>query len=172
MEFSRLGRELEQDTPVTRFERLATMLADAAGCVHWHLRGFRRERAEGGGHGWMHLTIAGGVAMPCVRCLEPVQVEIAIDREFLLERDERRAATVDTEAEDFDVLAHDKAFKPLELVEDEVIMALPTVARHSRCGMPTTQRAKGRADPPSEHSAPKDNPFAVLGRLRGKATRE
>jgi len=44
-----------------------------------------------------------------------------------------------------------------ELVEDEILLALPVAPRHEKCGLPGAAEAGDRV-----------NPFTVLGGLKGK----
>ena len=122
--------------------------------------------------------------MICTRCLQRVAVPLSADHRFLLVADEALAARADAETDEYDVLVGSRHFDVLELVEDEVIMALPLVPRHDDCRLPDQLagaaglagnegvRADGSAssDASDEVAADgetdKPNPFAVLGRLR------
>ena len=63
-----------------------------------------------------------------------------------------------------DVLVISSEFKLLDLIEDEVLMALPVVARHDTCPVEVRLTV---ADPGFEAAAAeKRNPFAVLAELK------
>jgi len=74
---------------------------------------------------------------------------------------EDAAAALDAESED-DVLASTPALDLAELIEDELLLALPLVPRHDRCPEPLP-RALVEDDP---QTGPADNPFAVLAALK------
>jgi uncharacterized protein len=112
---------------------------------------------------WVHLTASAVLPLTCQRCLEPVDVHLAVDRSFRFVADEQTAAAEDDEAEE-DLLAISRAFDLLGLVEDELLMEVPVVPRHAVCPAPVQLSA---ADPDFEEAAPPQNPFAALKVLKG-----
>ena len=74
---------------------------------------------------------------------------------------EDAAAALDAEAED-DVLALTPALDLRELIEDELLLALPLVPRHAHCPEPLPRAFV--EDPAVD---PADNPFAALAVLKG-----
>jgi len=68
--------------------------------------------------------------MVCQRCLDPIQVPIAIDAELQLAENAREISEADDEIDRVIASRHmDVAW----LVEDEVILALPMAPRHEEC---------------------------------------
>ena len=67
-----------------------------------------------------------------------------VERRFLFVAGEDAAAALDAESED-DVLALEPGARPAELVEDELLLALPLVPRHEVCPepLPLEPRARG-----------------------------
>ncbi|KQT09007.1 YceD family protein [Ramlibacter sp. Leaf400] len=149
------------------------------------LRGFARLSEEAGGRGgerpvtwsaqgellnprhvhpevWLHLNASTVLPLTCQRCLEPVDIPLAVDRSFRFVADEQTAAAQDDEAEE-DLLALSRAFDLLDLVEDELLMEVPVVPRHETCPAPVRLSA---ADPDFEEAAPAENPFAALKGLK------
>ena len=63
-----------------------------------------------------------------------------------------------------DLLAISREFDLRELIEDELLMALPVVPRHDEC--PTAVHLASSDDDFEEASAEKPNPFAALAALR------
>ena len=108
------------------------------------------------------LSLQARVALPlqCQRCLAPVPVELQVDRSFAFARDEDEAARLD-EASDEDMLVLSRSFDLLELLEDELILALPLVPRHAECPAPLLLPQ----DAPAE-DIQRASPFAALGVLR------
>mgnify|MGYP003353005379 CR=1 FL=1 len=79
--------------------------------------------------------------------------------------DEQQAAELDAELED-DVLSLERSIDLRELVEDELLLALPLVPRHAECPEPL---------PLPDDEAPADvpeqpRPFAALAALKGKTS--
>lgn len=156
------GQLLEGRWPLAVLPRLAGAHLPAlpAAEVHWRAEGELRPVLGGEAEIWLHLQATGTVAMSCQRCLAPVQVPLAVDRWIRFVRGEQQAAELDADSED-DVLALPRWLDLAELVEDELLLALPVVPRHEICPAPLPQATgdevveEGRA-----------NPFAVLAGLK------
>jgi uncharacterized protein len=99
------------------------------------------------------------VRLQCQRCLQPVDVPLEVDRAFRFVRGEDAAAALDAEADD-DVLELTRGFDLRDLVEDELLLALPLVPRHRDCTVP---RPAPDDAPPTTAEA---HPFAVLAALK------
>ncbi|MFZ2989514.1 YceD family protein, partial [Ideonella sp.] len=100
----------------------------------------------------------------CQRCLGPVGTEMALDRWVRFVSDEESAAALDAESED-DVLALERWMDLRELIEDELLLALPLVPRHQVCPAPLPLPSDADVE-----ESPAPNPFAVLAKLkRGEA---
>ena len=68
--------------------------------------------------------------MPCQRCLDPIQVPIAIDAELQLAENMREISEAD---DGIDRVLASRNMDVAWLVEDEVILELPIAARHEEC---------------------------------------
>ena len=104
----------------------------------------------------MQGTIHACVEMVCQRCLKPLVVEV-IAQPFLtlLQSD---AATDDGES-----LQVTAPIKLRELVEDELLLAMPMIPMHAEAGCASLTKAG--SVPVTEG---KENPFAVLQKLSAK----
>lgn len=142
--------------------RLAESLFESpAGEVVWSAAG--EEVASPGGEPelWLQLDARAAVILQCQRCLKAVQHELRVDRRFRFARSEEEAEKLDEELED-DVLALQPRLNLQELAEDELILALPLVARHEGdCPDPLPLSLDDGA---FEEAAP--NPFAALAALK------
>ncbi len=112
---------------------------------------------------WLHLTVHATFPMQCQRCLTPVDVPLDVDRWFRFVADEATAEALDDDAEE-DLLALSREFSLHELIEDELLMALPVVPRHEEC--PTHVPMTAVDDGFEEASAERPNPFAALAGIR------
>jgi uncharacterized protein len=150
--FARDGRVLEGTLAVADLERLHDLLAELAGEVTFRLQGFKGERRT-------HAAVGGfGLApLACQRCLEAVPCDLDVDS--LLELVPEGADLSQDELEDDtrDFLPVVRELDVAELVEDEILLALPVAPRHEKCGLP------GAAD-----AGERINPFAALSGLKGK----
>ncbi|MBC5781967.1 DUF177 domain-containing protein [Ramlibacter sp. USB13] len=163
--FAEEGAALQESTELRSFSRLAgeTAGGDPALPVHWHAHGEMRNPKHVHPEIWLHLDADAILPLVCQRCLQRVDLPVAVDRSFRFVADEATAAAQDDEAEE-DLLALSRSFDLLELVEDELLMELPVAPRHEACPEPVKMSA---ADPEFEGAgAEKENPFAVLGRLK------
>ena len=156
---------LREDTQLRAFSRLLaeTVEADPTVTVHWHARGELLNARHHQPEVWLHLQADAILPLVCQRCLRPVDLPVAVERSFRFVADEATAAAQDDEAEE-DLLALSRSFDLPELVEDELLMELPVAPRHEACPEPVKMSA---VDPAFEAAGgEKENPFAVLGRLK------
>ncbi|UCE30234.1 MAG: DUF177 domain-containing protein, partial [Burkholderiales bacterium] len=172
-------------TRVAEMPRVLPALASAAGQVQWSVRGSPAEDAAGRPAAFIELELSGRVALGCVRCLEPVEVEIRSAQRFKIVREEVLAEREDAGVDDYDVLASTGALDLAELIQDELLLALPIAPAHAHCELPLA--ARGRAPPaPRPQGGPAaapgggsgatgrdpGNPFAVLAEMRRGPDRE
>ena len=163
--FAKEAAELGGRWPLQQFERIgAAVHAEAAAAdgddVVWRARGEQRAARGAPAQNWLHLKAATRLPLQCQRCLQPVQTELDIDRWFLFVPGEDAAAQIDADSDD-DVLALTRALDLPELVEDELLLALPLVPRHEVCPAPLLA-------PKGEHLDVEDSPkaFAALAALK------
>lgn len=162
---ARRGEALAGAWPLAGFERLGSLLASDAGEVHWEAAARRRRRVEGGEDTYLGLAIRTTLQVACVRCLGPVAVDVDDRREFLLVPDEETAERLDDPESELEVVAADAPFRLAELVEDELILAVPPLPRHESCDLPA-----GHGSPADAEAGPNRDtvrPFAGLGKLQG-----
>jgi len=162
--FAEEGASLAGQEPVSDHERLLQETEGRGGelPVRWSARGELRNPGHVQPQVWLHLEAGATLPLTCQRCLAPVHERVVVDRLFRFVADEASAAAEDDESEE-DVLAISRAFDLLELVEDELLMALPVAPRHDVCPEPVTLSA---ADPEFDAGAGRENPFAQLAKLK------
>ena len=164
--FAKAAGEIDGRWPLALFDRVADASppgAPAAAEVAWQARGERRVLRGGEGQAWLHLHAQTEVVLECQRCLKPVDCPVRVQRSFLFVHGEDAAAQIDNDIED-DVLPITRALDLRELIEDEVLLALPIVPRHEVCPEPLV--APDAELPGGE--AP--NPFAVLAAFKPGGT--
>ena len=163
--FAESSGELGGEDRVGRFGRL---MAETEGRgadwpVRWTAYGELRNPGHVHPQPWIHLKAHTALPLVCQRCLAPVEVPVAVNRSFRFVADEATAAAEDDASEE-DLLALSRSFDLLELIEDELLMELPVAPRHEVCPEAVKMSA---ADPDfAEAGGEKENPFAVLGRLK------
>lgn len=131
--------------------------------VQWHVQGELQKVPAGEPCPSLHLRAHAMVTLQCQRCLEPVEQPLEVSRRFLFVRDEATAQTLDTASDD-EVLALSARLDLHELLEDELIMALPLVPRHDVCRLSVAPA--GGVDDVAEPAGNAPHPFAALEALR------
>lgn len=169
-EFTRRGDTASGRVPVAELERLGTLLVSTDGELDWRLSGRSEVGTDGSRRAFLHLEVEGPLRMRCVRCLEPVDIDLGLENDYRLVATEAQAEQEDADEDAFDVLVAARRFDLGALVEDEAIMALPPAPRHDDCSAPAPASGPPDADPAAPADAPpKRNPFAALAALRGEA---
>lgn len=131
--------------------------------VVWQAAGEQLAVAGGEAELWLQLQAQAPVWLTCQRCLQPFSVPLEINRRIRFVQGEARAEALDAEIED-DVLALSKALDLRDLMEDELLLALPIVPRHDQCPQPLPV-ALGTAAAPDDLPE-REHPFAALQRLK------
>jgi uncharacterized protein len=165
--FAKAGEQMEGDWPLDALPRLAGSVVrdvDAAerDTVHWETDGEQRQRAGAAtADAWLHVRAQTSVLLECQRCLKPFRAPVEVERSYQFVHGEETAAELDLESED-DVLAMTRSLDLRELIEDELLLALPLVPRHEVCPEPLTLPA----DAAAEEIEPAPHPFAGLAALK------
>lgn len=163
--FAEEAGELTGQDGLKRYHRLSaeTQPGAADRPVTWQARGEMLNPRHVHPQVWLHLDAAARLPLVCQRCLAPVDMPLSVHRSFRFVPDEATAAAEDDEAEE-DLLALSRSFDLLELVEDELLMELPVAPMHDVCPEPVKMSA---ADEDFDAAGgERENPFAVLGRLK------
>lgn len=168
--FARDGASLAGAWSLAQLDRVAEMAqrdaeqpADpvAGREVRWQVRGERRALRGGDSQIWLHLQASTSLPLECQRCLKPAETAVEVERSFLFVRGEDAAAQLDADSDD-DVLALTRALDLRELIEDELLLALPLVPMHAHCEPPAPLAAG--EDELESGDAP--HPFAGLAALK------
>jgi len=157
---------LEGHIEINQLDRFAAACSDDTGQVDYQLRFYqdvgRRKR--------LSMKIQARPALECQRCLESVVIPIDAEADLELLRSQakldERAETIDAELDP--VVIPEDGLQPLELIEDECLLALPLVAMHADCVAKTefggAENEAGQ-DELSEQ-VQTEKPFASLAGLR------
>jgi uncharacterized protein len=152
-----LEGELSREVPCAAFPRLVELLLDTQTTLAVDIQVGR----SSSGIPLVTGHVRGRVEQQCQRCLEPVTGELDVEL--------RLAVVVPGSEElapaDFEPWLADASDMTLgEMIEDELLLALPMVARHeaAECGE-LAQRLKDTGD---SETRERDNPFAVLSQLK------
>lgn len=125
LRFARSALEQRGRVEMQDLSRLAQMRGSTEG-LEYHLRGGKADN----GKPCLWISVRGCVQLPCQRCLDPLPIPVAVDAELQLAGTLREIAEADDEV---DRVLASRCMDIGELVEDEVILALPMVPRHAAC---------------------------------------
>lgn len=150
-------RSFEGVLPLASMERLRGSLADTEGDVRVEV-GFGRDALQ---VPYVELRIEAQLPLECQRSLRRFLYPVRLVQRLGLVRDE---ADEDALPEGYEALpiGDDGALRPADLVEDELILALPVVPI-----APGTEAVE-RDWTPGEAEQQRANPFAVLSTLKKK----
>ena len=96
----------------------------------------------------LHLSIDATLPVLCQRCLAPMQLDFVLSFDYMISAE---APLESEESDEIDWLEASPAMNVSELIEDELLIAMPIAPKHENgCAPATTQ------------SGEKPNPFAVL----------
>jgi len=155
-EFCRRKEYLEGEIAVAELPRLAEESVDRFGTIRWSLQGASNSL----GHPQMTLKVTGGVRLLCQRCLAPFVFDIGSESILVLAKNEEGADEIEAllDDESIEVIVGSNAFNLIELVEDEILLAIPLSPKHDVC-----------PDQPVFGASPDvvlASPFAVLKNLK------
>lgn len=157
---ARSGGAIQGSTSVSEMPRLQAMCAaPAQHPVSWHVQGLLKPGPDGQDRAWMVLQVEAQLPVECVRCLQPVEQTLHIERDFRFVADEATALAEDADCEE-DLLALTPPLDGLHLIEDELLMALPLLPKHDSCN--SEYSPTSLEDAASE----KTHPFAALAQWR------
>jgi uncharacterized protein len=128
-EFAAAGATRQGVWAVGDFPRLRDLLASDAGEIRYEIDGVRDARDRPA----LRVRLKGALQLRCQRCLEPMRFEVDTDETLVL-----AATQAEIDAEPVDAHAPDRLLAADEvqvrdLLEDELILALPYAPRHEGC---------------------------------------
>jgi uncharacterized protein len=153
--FAKKHERAEGDISALTLSRLSEMLnvnsndVQSESTIHYLLKG----SVDAAGRHYLHLEITASLFVDCQRCLNEMPINLSLTFNYLI--GEQGVGEVDIneldENDDFDLQPASSSMNVAELIEDELLMAMPIAPTHSEnCVVEKMQ------------SGEKPNPFAVL----------
>jgi uncharacterized protein len=146
---------------VNLFERFQEAVEDVNGPVDFKLA-FQRDAED---HMFIDGECSTKATMACQRCLNAVVLEVRGEFQVGLAFSDEKAKHLPKQYEPA-IMDHNGNIDSFELVEDELILALPMFAYHAD-GECEIKQPKAETEQ-VEVTEKKDNPFAVLQQLKSK----
>ena len=152
--FARDAGLLQGELPIAGLTRLLDKLVDSAGSLSYRITGRLgpRKRPQ------LLLQLDGVLSVCCQRCLEGIDYPIALRSVLEFVDDEEDLTQEEFEDDSKDFLPVQSELDVVALIEDEIILDLPSAPRHESCALPDMGQGAGRV-----------SPFSVLESLKGKA---
>ena len=153
--FAREGRSLQGELPIAGLTRVLDKLTDSVGSLRYRVEGRLggpRNRAQ------LLLQLDGVMSVCCQRCLEGIDFPVKLRNvlEFVDDEEDLTQEEIEDDAKDF--LPAQSELDVVALIEDEIILDLPSAPRHENCALPDTGQGTGKV-----------SPFSVLQGFKGKA---
>ena len=164
-DLARRAGSREGSLEVSGLSRLADLLAQPEGQVEWRVEGRRISRTGAPADSVLRLRMSARLHLCCGRCLGPVPIGVAAERDYLLARSEEEAARRDDPESDFDILVGSARFDLAEWIEDELMLELPPVSFHEACTPLSINRGLP-VEAGDEVFEDRRKPFAALARLQ------
>lgn len=150
-EFATAGATQEGKLSLAGFPRLRDVLVSDAGEVRYALRGVSDRR----GRPSLQLSVRGSLQLRCQRCLGALSHEVDAEQVLVLAGSQEEIDAAPVAVDEPDRVVAGKEMPVRDLVEDELILALPYAPRHEDC--------EPRHEAVDEHSERAlDSPFAGL----------
>lgn len=136
-------------------ERLLPLLVKQDGHVDFRFRFSRDTRHRP----LLEGKVDGVLWLQCQRCMEPYQLAVKAELALVLVQGFDEAESLPPE---FDpLMPEEETVNLYRLVEDELLLAVPTVPRHDNCEAGVTESGEN-----FESESVRENPFNVLASLK------
>ena len=148
------GTVVERQFPIAGFGRLGDRLAEHGGAAR-----VRLELQMSGGTPLGVLRLQAGIVQECQRCLRPVRRAVESESRLAFVAREDSPLPADHEP----VVGDPRRVDLAALVEDELLLAVPLIARHApgeECRLPA--QAAARQSEPAPAAQEMRRPFAGL----------
>jgi uncharacterized protein len=158
--YADLGKVIGGELPLEVFSRLSACLLRPEGDVSFELAFTRDQERRAILSGWLKTVFS----LQCQRCLEEVclPVDIRLSVAFVQGLDEAEMLP-----EEFDpCLVEEDQVTFKDLIEDELLLAMPQVAMHQPGACNTPAAGGAEKTPGTSSGQERENPFTVLAELK------
>lgn len=161
--FANTGRELDGELELADLSRLAGSLHHTEGVVNVSMR----FDVDDTGTPFMQGHFETTLALTCERCMQALTLPLSIDALLGLVKHEKLAENLADQYEPWVIEDHELV-NPADVVEDELILALPLVPKHDYDCLPEEAWFSGDKDDEEPKADKPESPFAVLSALKSK----
>tara|TARA_R110002110_G_scaffold14698_1_gene67609 strand:+ start:27581 stop:28120 length:540 start_codon:yes stop_codon:yes gene_type:complete len=112
----------------------------------------------------VQISTTGDVQVSCQRCLDPMPLRVASETQLAVVWSDEQAAHLPRHLDP--LIVSEEACNLWELVEDELILAMPAFSYHEAAGCKQQTMEFSDPDAPEPAGEDKPNPFNVLEQLK------
>jgi uncharacterized protein len=184
-EFARSGRDAAGTVSVSQLPRMLNEVPaearDRDTAFTWQAEGFMQSELQDDGtqgqRPFLRLVIHGSAWLTCQRCLAPSEQAFNTDAIFRIVQTEEEADEFPLDDDEVEVIVGSRHFDLVDLIEEELLLALPLVPKHEVCPEVHESLASGADgaegvdsvdDVPEQEIETEErvNPFAALESLK------
>ncbi|WP_206999622.1 DUF177 domain-containing protein [Trinickia mobilis] len=183
-EFARSGRQAAGAVRVSQLPRMLNEVPeevpDRDTAFTWQAEGSTQpELQDDGTEGqqpYLRIAVHGSAWLECQRCLAPYEQAFDIDATYRLVATEEEADEFPLDDDEVEVIVGSRQFDLVDLIEEELLLALPLVPKHDVCpqvheslvsGVGGAEDDEGGEDQgEADGESGKPNPFAALEALK------
>lgn len=154
------GRTFRTQVSLADMQRLADKLSDTQGTLAVDMAFGRDDR----GIRFLSGSISGQLHLICERCLGKMHWPLKLDYALGLVDSEGMIERLPEQYEP--LLVEQEEIRPLEVIEDEVLLALPMFPVHENEQDCKPRQLKEETEEAVATDEARDNPFAVLAKLK------
>ncbi len=125
--FAQKSESLQGKIAVSNLQRVKSDLASSQGEIEFRVQG----RMDGRQRPNLTLSISGRLILTCQRCLADMAHLLNLKSQLVFVASETQLPNLGDEDEDIDVVVASYKVNILELLEDEIILALPLAPKHA-----------------------------------------
>lgn len=156
LDFALLAQKISGDIPLDALQRLSRSLLLTDKQANSELPAKIQYTLAGAANRYnlpsLHLSVDADLPATCQRCLDKMHIKLKLNFDYLISDTEPAEYEA---SDDYEWLETTKEMDVWELIEDELLMALPIAPLHSA-------ESQGECVQLSRESGEKPNPFAVL----------
>lgn len=143
LEFARTGSKLQGAWLVADFPRLRDALHADSGSLRYEVQGVPEEQ----GRPALRLRLDGSLQLVCQRCLAALEFPLRIEASLQLVATQAELDAEPLEAEGAERIVAGREMSVHDLIEDELLLAIPIAPRHECCAAREAITARERHSP-------------------------
>lgn len=154
LEVARTGKSFHGQVNVNELPRLADALAATEGVLLWSVRGEMFSDVFGSMQAGLVVSVEAELQLLCQRCLQALPFELAnetrlqlITEDQVWSEDEDDESSVQIRGPELEPLVASVSQSLFDLIEDEVLLALPVAPSHDDCDLPEHDDGRLAASP-------------------------